>query len=840
MSSSTKKTRVSTKKAAPTPIKAPTVYLEQFDKNRLHHIIKNADEFRPQLVKRDRADDSYDVDMFDLSRKILEQSRNGVVKVTHKQFNGRGRVFPNGGISVASLCKQIRNTICKDLYVDIDMCNAHPTILKFICEENKIDCEELTEYVENRDECFDKLIEKTECTREQAKECYLRIINGSDSTVERLPIKATKDLKNFAKEMKIIRDTLIKSMKTEFKDHTEYTKKERARDYNFEGSFINILMCDLENKILHEIINYFKSPEAAILCFDGVMLPITGAPYDLMGCQEHIKKVIGIDMVLAVKPMEKGFNIPEPEQYEDPCIWKEGEEIYYSDFLDKLAHKEEAEEEDVIKYLSSATCRIINGGSHFFLTKRRDKYGDGAQYVNQYWGEVEQIFSSKKQIGNEVVVKQIANPCFNPEKKPNATTNKPMIPLTINGVLESIINRVNIYPSYDRLVFKPFLDINPCHPKEFNLFRGLPWEHTGLWDNDRVETIRNHFYEVFANGDEALGDYLIKTEAWRVQRPNVKTRVAIVMMSQGQQCSMKSTYYSQFLIHLLGESHHLIIDQLENLTKQFNISRKGRLLTVLEEVSNFGGAHKSNDFIKNMLTSSQIRLEIKGGDEIFVDDHSNLVVLTNHEVPIKVESGDCRAVCARASSKYMGKTGYFQKMGEAFGMDKQGCLLNSVGVSSWFNYLCSIDISDFNPQDIPDTEYRNEIKERCLDPLIQYCIHAWNNGEEKINHIEYKRFIRDNSLRADPHTQKTFNTAIQSALFGGSRTRFPLKKMRALGEQTYGFSINKTQGLPVIRDYLKNQKWEFDVVDEAVVTIVSSLVSDVSDITVSDLDSDSE
>ena len=48
------------------------------------------------------------------------------------------------------LKKEIRNSIIPKNIKDIDMVNSHPVILNFLCK-NKIDCNILKNYIENRE-----------------------------------------------------------------------------------------------------------------------------------------------------------------------------------------------------------------------------------------------------------------------------------------------------------------------------------------------------------------------------------------------------------------------------------------------------------------------------------------------------------------------------------------------------------------------------------------------------------------------------------------------------------------------------------------------------------------
>ena len=49
------------------------------------------------------------------------------------------------------LKKEIRNSIMPKNIKDIDMVNAHPVILNYLCKKNNIDCNILKNYIDNRE-----------------------------------------------------------------------------------------------------------------------------------------------------------------------------------------------------------------------------------------------------------------------------------------------------------------------------------------------------------------------------------------------------------------------------------------------------------------------------------------------------------------------------------------------------------------------------------------------------------------------------------------------------------------------------------------------------------------
>jgi hypothetical protein len=76
------------------------------------------------------------------------------------------------GLSVQGLPKAIRGFLMTHT-TDIDMKNAHPTILYYLCHQHRIPCPNLEYYVSHRDEIFAQFPD-----RESAKELFNSAVNN--------------------------------------------------------------------------------------------------------------------------------------------------------------------------------------------------------------------------------------------------------------------------------------------------------------------------------------------------------------------------------------------------------------------------------------------------------------------------------------------------------------------------------------------------------------------------------------------------------------------------------------------------------------------------------------
>jgi hypothetical protein len=87
-----------------------------------------------------------------------------------------GRLFAQSA-SLQNLPKDFRGAIASN-YHDLDMKNAHPSILLQYCQKNDIKCEALEYYVNNRYEVISKIANDFQMDNSDAKQLILTIMNG--------------------------------------------------------------------------------------------------------------------------------------------------------------------------------------------------------------------------------------------------------------------------------------------------------------------------------------------------------------------------------------------------------------------------------------------------------------------------------------------------------------------------------------------------------------------------------------------------------------------------------------------------------------------------------------
>ena len=110
---------------------------EIIDKPKLEYIISNPDEFELGSRFIDGKKVNKDSQLVLLKEYLSRTNKKGESLMTYHQRNGFGRYWTSEKIGLQNMSRKIRHTLCKDTMIDIDMKNAHPTLLASYCHQNK-------------------------------------------------------------------------------------------------------------------------------------------------------------------------------------------------------------------------------------------------------------------------------------------------------------------------------------------------------------------------------------------------------------------------------------------------------------------------------------------------------------------------------------------------------------------------------------------------------------------------------------------------------------------------------------------------------------------------------
>ncbi|HNL81758.1 MAG TPA: hypothetical protein PKG56_00055 [Chitinophagaceae bacterium] len=248
---------------------------------------------------------------------------NGYISVDYCYSDMKQGRLNAVGASLQSFKRKIRHTLAKDIYLDIDIVNAGPTILQQYCQKNDIECEMLDRYVKYREKWLKELMDFHEITRDQAKEMIIiltymgnyQIKNEDDTTYE--PEEKFSKIVKFSEEMKRIGKEVCKIEK-ELKKLVEEHKKP-----NIKASVLSITIQKIENECMRTAGSFFESKgfNVDVLCYDGFMMQIRknfkNEDLDklLLECNKYVAKKTGYIVKFVNKEMDELIEIPEESAF---------------------------------------------------------------------------------------------------------------------------------------------------------------------------------------------------------------------------------------------------------------------------------------------------------------------------------------------------------------------------------------------------------------------------------------------------------------------------------------------------------------------------------------------
>jgi hypothetical protein len=245
--------------------------------------------------------------------------------ITYKRSIPYGRVCADKGLSVFGMRKEIRHTLCSDKYIDIDIVNCHCVILSQICSHNNIDCQNLNQYIKNRNNIIDEICIIYNITDKLlVKNLFISLIFGgtfewwlTKNKLNKIDNDITNFIINYQNELNNIKNIIVDHNKNLQEVIIKQKLEQKIKKYNIINTTFSIFLQDYENQILEQIYiycynnNYIKKNNC-ILCYDGIM--IYKKNYKSKLCSElekHIKQSLGFELNLIIKSMNDGYTTQE-------------------------------------------------------------------------------------------------------------------------------------------------------------------------------------------------------------------------------------------------------------------------------------------------------------------------------------------------------------------------------------------------------------------------------------------------------------------------------------------------------------------------------------------------
>jgi len=213
-----------------------------------------------------------------------------------------------------------------------------------------------------------------------------------------------------------------------------------------------------------------------------------------------------------------------------------------------------------------------------------------------------------------------------------------------------------------------------------------------------------------------LAEWVVKWLAWRLQ--NLDKVPGTVIIFRGKKGTGKNSLFEP-VISFFGE-HSMVVDDPELIIGRFNWHLMSQSFVVLDEAV-FAGDLRQGDKLKSRITATQMTFEAKGMTPITGSNRCAYVMLTNHEHVWQATLDERRAVVVNVVDKLRGDFDFWMPY---------YAWCKSTGPASLLHYLLSLDVTTFNPRQIPlGTAIEDQIALTALrDPATAWWHQCLSEG----------------------------------------------------------------------------------------------------------------
>jgi len=677
-------------------------------------ILQNWVDIKSKLPKsRQSKIDSKSYDPI-ISLKKICKDRKDIIHTSYKFSKSSqtyGRLFAQNA-SLQGLPREMRNSLSSGLYYDIDMKNAHPSLLSQYCYFNNINCKFLDNYVENRDSILETIRYKDGVEifeRDEAKQMILTIMNGGECYIE------NEFILNFKKEIKNIHKQICLLNPEEFK------KIKLRKDYNPDGTMMNVLLCKLEHNVLMNSVLYMKSLgfNVDVLVFDGFMVRkdenklITDEV--LQNLSTHIKTKTNYNITFVEKSLESVIDL---SIYPDPLLDEVPVLTYYKD-------KEEFEKTHLKIKHPALYITLLDDGTTDIQTEEKIK----ASY------------------------KHLKTTILNDKAQPTKVS-----------FINTWLNDENIR-IYDKMVFAP-----PPAPydnfKEYNTWIDFEQETQKLPKDFDVNTNENvlkykEFVSNLFDGNEEFINFYHSWCANIIQNPSKRSCICLVLYSLFE--GVGKNVIIKTLEKCIGENYTYTITDVSNqLFGKHSCAEMNKLLLVLNEVKG-KDTYTNTDIFKSRITDTKREVEMKGKDAFQIKNYCSYILTSNNPNVVNASDKDRRFCVLSCVNRKIDDKLYFDDY-------ERNINENPEAIRCIYEFLKSFDIEKYVPNKIfasarPRSELYKELqecnREKEWDFLEKIVVDKRKSSEYTITMEElwysYKSFCNINNYDISKLPSKRFH-----------------------------------------------------------------------------------
>lgn len=282
----------------------------------------------------------------------------------------------------------------------------------------------------------------------------------------------------------------------------------------------------------------------------------------------------------------------------------------------------------------------------------------------------------------------------------------------------------------DQPILKPWGKVWLEHPrrKEYLELRFLPGQpevvdgYLNLWRGFACEPIegdwslmRDHIFNILAEGNEEYNTYILNWAAWAVQNPDKQAEVALVF--RGKMGTGKGIF-ARALKFMFGQ-HGLQINSTAHLVGKFNSHLRDCCLLFADEAL-APGRKEDENILKGLITEPEIPIERKGYDVKAARSHLHIIMASNEDWVVPTSIDDRRFAIFNACESRKQDHDYFNAILNQ---------MNNGGQSAMLHELLNRELGNWHPRsNIPQTAALMQQKERSLRPEDDLMLEILKDG----------------------------------------------------------------------------------------------------------------
>jgi hypothetical protein len=359
--------------------------------------------------------------------------------------------------------------------------------------------------------------------------------------------------------------------------------------------------------------------------------------------------------------------------------------------------------------------------------------------------------------------------------------------------------------SKDAVVFDPRHPPGQHDLPYYNLWRGFAVKPVaGSWDK-----LRSHIQWIICRNNTENFNYLLGWIAERIQKPWLRSEVAIVL--RGREGVGKGML-TNLLLKIFGV-HGFLASQPKDIVGDYNGHLKHTVLLVSEE-SVFAGDPKAANMLKVMITEPRLTSNAKFLDTENVPNFLNIIMNSNADWVVQTGVDARRYFVLDVSDEKIGNFAYFNALVTE---------TENGGAEAFFHAMQQADLKAFNVREFPRTDALRDQQQRSLvgfdawlrDVLLRGYVYESRFGAPELakwHEVVATEFLY-NSYRQfhgnRPHLQSLQNLGV----YLGRSLQFKRKPgiLNAIvGESVYGFAAREPRKDGYILGDLRHARVAFD------------------------------